>query len=252
MFGWPLLDPLIRFALAAPVAWLVGRAVSRGLYWLWASGLDPRRRLAHVVPPLRLLLGVVVLAITLSPLEPAESTSAVALLAALLLVLGLIAVHELRDAAAGLTLSLRRPFTLGDQVATPTLTGRVVALGLTRTRLRTPDDALVDVPNRALVTSEVRVGRGRRHALPVTLDVAVEGAGDPVPLLAALSDQVHLSAYVDVTAPILVELLDRHRVRVHATPVHPDDADELRSDIAMRAWRVAAGDPDAAFIRPTG
>jgi len=247
MLDWPILATLIRLAIALPLALTIAWGWSRALGFASSSGLDPRHRLAHTVAPLRLLLGMTVVGVALGPLQPTESPTSVALLAVALILVGVVAYSDLRDVVAGLAISLRRPFTIGDQVGTEAVTGQVVDLGLTRVRLRTPDGGIVDVPNRHLAADRVRLSAGQRLALPIVVDVVVPPGRDLVELSGALSDQVYLSAYVDAAAPVIVEILDLGHARVRATPVHADDADELKSDVTARAWligtRGAAGQP---------
>ncbi len=54
----------------------------------------------------------------------------------------------------------------------------------------------------------------------------------------ALREQTYLSAYADASAPVICEVLDGEAAIIRATPVHPDDADELRSDLAARALAI--------------
>jgi len=237
---WPIVATLVRLAIAAPAAWVIAWAWSRLLAFLWSSGLDPRHRLAHTVAPFRLLLALIVAGVALDPLEPTETPSSVAILVVSLALFGVVAFAELRDIASGLGLSLRRPFTIGDHVGTDDVSGQVIDLGLTRVRLRTPDGGVVDVPNRELASTRVRMSAGTRRALPISVDVAVPAGRDLAEVTGALSDQVYLSAYVDAAAPVIVELLDQSRARVRATPVHADDTDELRSDINARAALIGA------------
>ncbi|TNF26226.1 MAG: mechanosensitive ion channel [Deltaproteobacteria bacterium] len=238
LFEWPILATLVRLAIAAPAAWMIAWSWSRLLAFLWSSGLDPRHRLAHSVAPLRLVLALVVTGLALGPLQPTETPASVAILVVSLALLGVVAFTELRDIASGLALSFRRPFTIGDHVGTDQVSGQIVELGLTRIRLRTPDGGVVDVPNRHLASTRVRMSAGRRRALPIEVEVAVPSGRDLVEVTGALSDQVYLSAYVDAAAPVIVELLDTGRARVRATPVDADDTDELRSDIAARSTLI--------------
>ncbi|PKN56269.1 MAG: hypothetical protein CVU56_16900 [Deltaproteobacteria bacterium HGW-Deltaproteobacteria-14] len=240
LLEWPILLTLIRLAIAAPAAWAIAWAWSRTLRFAWSSGLDPRHRLAFTVAPLRLMLGVTVVGLALGPLEPTETPASVAILGVSLALIGVIAYADLRDIASGLALSFRRPFTIGDQVGTDAVIGQVMELGLTRVQLRTPDGGIVDVPNRHLASSRVRMSAASSRALPIEVDVVVPAGRDLIELIGALSDQVYLSAYVDAAAPVIVELLDSGHARVRATPVHADDTDELRSDITARAWAIGA------------
>ncbi len=238
IFDWPLIETLLLLLVAGGVAWLVARGWSRGLRFLWSSGLDKRRRLAHTVPPLRLFLALIVISVALSPLEFGSSLTSAALLGGGLALVAIVGHAYLRDVVGGIAIAMRRPFTIGDPVGVDGLTGRVIDIGLTRVRLETPDGGRVDVPARNLAAGRVTTSNGRR-ALPTEVIVRIRGEADSHRIQSELRDQVFFSAYVDAAAPVIVEALGDGTVRIQATPLHADDADELRSDLTARAATLA-------------
>ncbi len=242
MFSWPITDTILLLLLAGGVAWALSRLWSRLVGFVWSSGSDPGRRLAHTVAPLRLLLGIAVAAVAITPLRVADEPTAVAELIALALLVGFVGATYLRDILGGLALSIRRPFTVGDQVAVQGVSGRVVELGLTRVVLRTSDGADVDMPNRVLSAERLSTSAPSRRALPIEVTVPLPG-GDPGHATEALRAEAYLSAYLDAGAPVICEVMDGRQALVRATPVHPDDADELRSDLTARALTLDTHGP---------
>jgi|GEM_PF-1658169 len=238
LFAWPLVETLFLLVLGGAIAWVLAATWSRTLSFLWASGLDPRRRLAHSVPILRLFLALTVIILALGPLEIGRSLTSAALLGGGMIIIATVGNAYLRDIVGGVAIAMRRPFTIGDPVATDTVAGRVVDINLTRVRLQTPDGALVDVPARTLASGRIITSNGRR-SLPTAVVVRVRHDADAHRAQADLLDQVYLSAYVDAAAPISVEALGDGTARIQATPIHPDDTDELRSDLAARAASLA-------------
>jgi small-conductance mechanosensitive channel len=133
-------------------------------------------------------------------------------------VIGLAAQSTLGNLVAGISITLYRPFRLGDtiQVAAPTGTeiGSVEMISLGYTTLRTADGRLVVVPNAlaasqvsinlgstympALVTVSIRVSRDAdlEAARKVALDLAAEAVGEKAVLGCFLSK-------VEATAAVL-------------------------------------------------
>lgn len=242
-----MLDGLPLAAIWPPIAWLVPVVVSiaiagaaawlwdRVLAVIWAMGFDRRRRLAFTVPPVRALLVLGVWLTVVIPDWEGDPTSRLVVGMSLAAILTVWAYRHFRDIAGGLALSVKRAFWVGDQVATREASGRVIAIGLTQVRIRTPSGAMVDVPASELSSHTVKVAMHPRGALPVEVEVGLAEGPDPDLLLGALRDHALLSPYSDSTAPVIVELIGERRARITATPVHPDDADELRSDLTGRA-----------------
>ena len=97
-------------------------------------------------------------------------------------VIGLAAQSTLGNLVAGVSITIYRPFRLGDtvQVAAPTGTeiGVVELISLGYTTLRTPDGRLVVVPN-ALAASQVSINLGSTFApWPITITIRVNRDAD--------------------------------------------------------------------------
>ena len=71
-------------------------------------------------------------------------------------ILGALGAREsISDVISGVVLIYTRPFLLGDRIAITDIRGTVVEKTLFVTRVRTPKNAIVTIPNRALRDSEV-------------------------------------------------------------------------------------------------
>jgi small conductance mechanosensitive channel len=95
---------------------------------------------------LRALLMVLVVVISLSQLG-LDTTSLITLLGAAGLAVGLALKDSLSHFAAGVMLIVFRPFKLGDYVEVGGVAGSVNKITIFSTRLKTPDNRVVTVPN---------------------------------------------------------------------------------------------------------
>ena len=84
-----------------------------------------------------------------------ETTSVVAIFASAGLAVGLALQGSLASFASGVLILFFRPFTLGDIVTTAGNTGRVVDIGLFATRLETPDNQRIIIPNSAITSGTI-------------------------------------------------------------------------------------------------
>ena len=76
----------------------------------------------------------------------------------------------------------------------------------------------------------------------MVVEVPLPGALASDEALERLRDHALCSPYVDVSAPITLEVLGGGRARCVAVPAQPDDADELRSDLVARAEELVVSE----------
>ena len=84
-----------------------------------------------------------------------DVTSIVALASVLTLAISLSLQNALGNVFGGFTLLYTKPFTAGDYVEIAGQSGTVKEVGLAYTRLTTPDNKLISIPNSAVVAAEI-------------------------------------------------------------------------------------------------
>lgn len=141
-WGSKILLALLIFIIGRMVARLVARGVSKALT---TARLDPILvNFAGAVVNTALLVLVIVFALSQLGLD---TTSLVALVGAAGLAVGLALKDSLAHFAAGVMLIVFRPFKLGDYVEVGGVAGSVDKISIFSTRLKTPDNKVVTVPN---------------------------------------------------------------------------------------------------------
>ncbi len=141
-WGTKILLALLIFIVGRMVARLVARGVSKALT---TARLDPILvNFAGAVVNTALLVLVIVFALSQLGLD---TTSLVALVGAAGLAVGLALKDSLAHFAAGVMLIVFRPFKLGDYVEVGGVAGSVDKISIFSTRLKTPDNKVVTVPN---------------------------------------------------------------------------------------------------------
>ncbi len=100
-----------------------------------------------------------------------DVTSVIALASVLTLSLSLALQNALANVIGGFTLLYTAPFHSGDFVDIGTDSGTVVEIGMTYTKLRTPDNKMISIPNSTVVAGNIvnySVTGTRRVDMPVT------------------------------------------------------------------------------------
>lgn len=141
-WGTQIVLALLIFIIGRMIAGMITNTAAKGLT---RAKLDPIL-VAFVKTVMGTTLTLLVIVFALSQLG-VDTTSLVALLGAAGLAVGLALKDSLSHFAAGVMLILFRPFKLGDYVEVGGVAGSVDQISIFSTRLKTPDNKLVTVPN---------------------------------------------------------------------------------------------------------
>ena len=124
----------------------------------------------------------------------------VALASVLTLAVSLSVQDLLTNLISGFTLLYTRPFTAGDFVEIAGQSGTVVEIGLTYTKLTTPDNKIVSIPNGAVTSAQIvnyTVTGTRRVEISVT--ASYDSPADQV--IAALKEAAKVPTALEDPAP---------------------------------------------------
>jgi small conductance mechanosensitive channel len=106
-------------------------------------------------------------------------------------IIGFASINTIGNAIAGLILMLSRPFKIGDRLFFQDQFVDVEDIDLIYTRMRTPDNILISVPNQVLIESVIQdygVNNVTRRRIPVTSDYNVDPVRVKRALLKAISN----------------------------------------------------------------
>jgi MscS family membrane protein len=118
------------------------------------------------------------------------------------LAIGLAARDTLANMFAGFTIVLDRPFHLGDRIQLSTgELGDVEAIGMRVTRLRTPDDTVLVVPNSVIVQDRIVNRTWPTRQITTRVEVGVAYGTDLARARAVLVEAALASPYVETGRP---------------------------------------------------
>jgi small-conductance mechanosensitive channel len=231
--------------LASVVAAFIGAfLVAKALAFLLSTTAErsPARRITIMmfVPAVKLLVYATALYLVVVPILDLNTTQVLAVSG----LLGAAIGFGLKDLAAGivggLLLVTEKPYRVGDKVTLEGNYGEVVDIGLRATKLRTPDDTAIVVPNDTLFKSSVANANDGSPEMLVTVELAVAPETDLDAPLEVMEEALITSAYVyvDETHPVSARIEDDvsyRTVRGRAYVADHRHERAFRSDVTRRA-----------------
>jgi small-conductance mechanosensitive channel len=145
------------------------------------------------------------------------------------------------DIMGALVITFERPFQIGDKIAVSDTYGEVIDIGIRSTRIITPDDSQVSIPNFLILSSAVSSANAGSLAMMVVIDFYIDTESDPKGARAILRDALVTSKYVYISEEcpytILVEDFPWYlRVRAKGYVTDLRFEFEFMSDVTGRAW----------------
>lgn len=158
--GWlkNLGDYALHAVLPALILFVIGVAIIRGIMGIVKKILERSKleKAAHslIKTAVRTALYILLALIIASSLG-VDVTGVIALASVLTLAISLSVQNALTNVISGFTLLYTKPFSSGDYVEVAGQSGSVKEIGLTYTKLTTPDNKIVYIPNGAVTSAEI-------------------------------------------------------------------------------------------------
>ncbi|HDR74357.1 MAG TPA: mechanosensitive ion channel family protein [Methanoculleus sp.] len=155
------------------------------------------------------------------------------------------------DVIGGLVIIFERPYQIGDKITAQNHYGEVIDIGLRSTRIRTPDDSIVTIPNYIVFGESVESANAGKTEMMVVIDLYIDSESDAELAMNILKDAVVTSkfAYITEKLPYTILLDDfpfykRVRARVYVNELRYEF--EFMSEVTRRSWMAYS----RAGIRP--
>lgn len=195
---------VISVILFLVFSYLIIASLTRFLYFFGERNPSYRIRVKGAVPIVRIISWTLVIYIIIVGIIHPTVSGLLALATSLGVAVGFASQDILKNIFGGIMILVDRPFIVGDKIEVGNYYGEVTEIGLRSTRIVTPDDNLVSIPNSEMMNSSVsNANAGERNCqvvaeifLPITIDTA------QVRKIAVEAAQV--SSYVYLKKPIVV------------------------------------------------
>lgn len=145
------------------------------------------------------------------------------------------------DFVGGIVVTFERPYQVGDKITLGNYYGEVIDIGLRATKLVTPDDDTVTVPNSLIFNEPVASSNYGDPEMMVVIDLYIASESDVKTAMKILRETVVSSRYVYISKSSPIILLHKSlpfytRLRAKAYVNDLRDEFEFESDVHTRAW----------------
>jgi len=234
---------ILSVVLTLLIAWLVIRGISFLLAFLSQRAPRTRFLFRRAEPFVRIGVWFFAAFIVLSTVSSGSRDAFWAGLGSIAIALGLGAQDLIRNVIGGIVVLTDRPYQIGDRVRIGDAYGEVDQIGLRSTKLTTPDDTRVTVPNASVLTEQVFNANSGVPDCQVVTDVFLPANVDPETAVEIGREAAYTSPYLLPEKPVVVlvsdQFQDRPYVRLRIKSYVHDHRFEprMQSDITVRAKR---------------
>ena len=195
----PILITVFKVIIIAVIGTLLIRIVNRTLKKVLEN--SKLEKAAHsLIRTLVKTVMYILLALVLASSLGIDVTGIVALASVASLAISLALQNMLANVIGGFTLLYTHPFSSGDYVEIAGQSGTVQEVGIAYTRLTTPDNKLVSIPNSAVVAAEI-VNYTVTGTRRVDVNITTSYSADPEAVVAALLEAAQDSRVLADPAP---------------------------------------------------
>lgn len=165
------------------------------------------------IPLVRIAIwSIIIFAIVKGIYNPPLQTL-IAISASITIAVGLAAQDLLKNVFGGLMLLFDRPFQVGDKIETGKYYGEVLSIGLRATRIVTPDDSVVSVPNMELMNSSVSNANSGELNCQVVAEIYLPIDVDTQKVRKIALEAAQVSMYIYLKKPIVVVFFNEVKER---------------------------------------
>jgi len=226
---------LILLAAGLAIRW-----INRSLEYMSARVPRARFFFKRLEPVLRISLWFLALLLLFNLLAPSRETF-LASIASFGLALGLGAQDLVKNVIGGLIILTDRPYQLGDRVRIGEAYGEIDHIGLRSTKLTTPDDTRVTIPNSEILSRQVFNANSGSLDCQVVTDLYLPPDVNPSEAVQVALEAAYSSRFLFSRKPVVVHLLDGFTemphviVRVKAYVFDHRYENAMKTEITVRA-----------------
>jgi small-conductance mechanosensitive channel len=230
---------IVLAAATFALAWILVRWNTKLFNVLAKRSTRGRFLFKRIEPISRMLIWFQASYLAMLMLAPSREAF-LALIASVGIAIGLGAQDLVKSVIGGLVVLIDRPYQIGDRVRIGDAYGEIDHIGLRSTKLTTPDDTRVTIPNSEILTGLVYNANSGVPDCQVVTDIVIPHDMDPELAVRLGYESAYSSPYLLPTKPVVVLLLDQFAerpyciLRIKAYVYDHRSEPRMQSDITVR------------------
>lgn len=186
------------------IGYLFIRLIIRVLEIFAERSAKYRISLKSIIPIVRIVIWTILIFAIVKGIYDPPLETLIAISASITIAVGLAAQDLLKNVFGGLMLLFDRPFQVGDKIETGKHYGEVIEIGLRATRIVTPDDSIVTVPNMELMNAAVSNANSGELNCQVVAEIYLPIDVDTQKVRKIATEAAQVSRYIFLKKPIVV------------------------------------------------
>jgi MscS family membrane protein len=180
------------------------KVVTKTLEFFAERSTRMRITIKGLIPLVRILLWIGIIAWVIKGIFNPPLEMLMAGLASVAIAVGLAAQDLLKNIFGGLMVLIDKPFQIGDKIQVGKHYGEVIEIGLRTTRIVTPDDSMVVIPNMELMNSSVSNANSGELNCQVIAEIILPIDVDTQQARKIAIEAAQVSKYIYLKKPIIV------------------------------------------------
>ncbi|MEP2025691.1 MAG: mechanosensitive ion channel domain-containing protein [Reichenbachiella sp.] len=172
-----------------------------------------RITIKSIIPVVKIMGWVVVIFLIIVGIYQPPAATVLAFSASIGVAVGFASQDILKNIFGGIVILFDRPFNAGDKIQVGDTYGEVVEIGLRSTRIVTPDDNLVTIPNAEIMNTSVSNANAGEANCQVVAEIYLPINADTVHVRALATQAAQVSKYIFLNKPIVVVFSNEYKER---------------------------------------
>jgi MscS family membrane protein len=172
-----------------------------------------RITLKGIAPIVRITGWIIIIYIVISGIFKPPVSTIIAVTASVGIAVGFAAQDILKNIFGGIMILFDRPFQVGDKIEMGDYYGEVIKIGLRSTRIVTPDDSTVTIPNGEIMNKSVSNSNYGEPNCQVVAEIFLPITVDTNKVRQVAIESAQVSKYVYLNKPITVLFLNEVKER---------------------------------------
>lgn len=201
-----LLSPMKLFSalLVFVIGFVLIRFISQIMERIAEKSVQYRITIKSFIPVVRVFGWVFVIVIIIGGVFHPPIQTVIAVSASTAIAVGFAAQDILKNMFGGIMILFDRPFQVGDKIQVGDYYGEVVEIGLRSTRIVTPGDSLVSVPNAEIMNQSVSNANNGEANCQVQADIFLPITADTQRIRQVAIEAAQVSRFIFLNKPIAV------------------------------------------------